>query len=102
MKHIVFYSGGICSRATAKRVAERYGTKDLILFFTDTMIEDEDLYRFLDETSKEIGGEYFIKEYRKKHKIGYWPQHLFEDNAYRDTYAAFLESLPEGKLYESE
>lgn len=58
LKHIVFYSGGIGSWAAAKRVAAKYGTDDLIMLFTDTLIEDEDLYRFIDETTKEIGGQF--------------------------------------------
>jgi hypothetical protein len=50
MKHIVLYSGGLSSFMSAVRVKERYGSKDLILLFTDTRTEDEDLYRFLSET----------------------------------------------------
>lgn len=52
---VVFYSGGIASWATARRVIERHGTAGLTLLFTDTMSEDEDLYRFLDETSERLG-----------------------------------------------
>lgn len=58
MKHIVFYSGGIGSWATAKRVVKKYGKENVILLFTDTKIEDEDLYRFIDETVAEMGAEY--------------------------------------------
>ncbi|MEH6941621.1 hypothetical protein [Bacillus sp. JJ722] len=58
MKHIVFYSGGIGSWATAKRVITKYGKENVILLFTDTLIEDEDLYRFIDETVKELGVQY--------------------------------------------
>lgn len=58
MKHIVFYSGGLCSWAAAKRVIERHGKENVILLFTDTLIEDEDLYRFIDETVAEMGVEY--------------------------------------------
>lgn len=54
-KHIVMFSGGIGSWACAKRVAERHGTKNMILLFTDTKSEDEDLYRFLYEASANIG-----------------------------------------------
>ncbi|MGG1531410.1 phosphoadenosine phosphosulfate reductase family protein [Brevibacillus agri] len=57
MKHVVMYSGGIGSWAAAKRVAQEYGTDDLILLFTDTKCEDEDLYRFLEEGAKNIGGQ---------------------------------------------
>ena len=53
MKHIVFYSGGLCSWATAKRVVEKHGKENVLLLFTDTLIEDEDLYRFISETADE-------------------------------------------------
>ena len=55
MKHLVMFSGGIGSWATAKRVASAHGTKDMVLLFADTMIEDDDLYRFLDEAASNIG-----------------------------------------------
>ncbi|WP_017754077.1 adenine nucleotide alpha hydrolase family protein [Calidifontibacillus oryziterrae] len=58
MKHIIFYSGGIGSWATAKRVIEKYGKEDVILLFTDTLIEDEDLYRFIEETVSDLGVEF--------------------------------------------
>lgn len=56
MTHIVMFSGGIGSWAAAKRVAEKYGTDDLLLVFTDTKIEDPDLYRFVDEAAANVGG----------------------------------------------
>ncbi len=55
MKHVVSFSGGVGSWAAAKRVAERFGTADLTLLFADTLIEDEDLYRFLDDAAANIG-----------------------------------------------
>lgn len=57
MKHIVMYSGGIGSWAATKRLLERHPKEDVILLFTDTLIEDEDLYRFLVETSNKFGCE---------------------------------------------
>jgi 3'-phosphoadenosine 5'-phosphosulfate sulfotransferase (PAPS reductase)/FAD synthetase len=57
MQHIVFFSGGVGSWGAAKRVAEKHGTDDLILLFTDTLMEDEDLYRFIDEAAANVGGE---------------------------------------------
>lgn len=50
------FSGGIGSWAAAKRVAQQHGTDDLFLLFTDTKIEDEDLYRFLPEAAANVGG----------------------------------------------
>jgi hypothetical protein len=55
MKHVVMFSGGVGSWMCAKRVAERHGTADLVLLFTDTMMEDPDLYRFLDEAAVNVG-----------------------------------------------
>ena len=53
---VVMCSGGIGSWAAGKRIAERRGTENLILLFCDTLIEDPDLYRFLDEAAANIGG----------------------------------------------
>jgi len=59
------FSGGIGSWATAKRVVERHGPDDVQLLFTDTLIEDEDLYRFLPEAAENVGAELvWIKEGR--------------------------------------
>lgn len=55
MRHVVMFSGGIGSWAAAKRVAAAHGTADMTLLFTDTRIEDEDLYRFLNEAAANIG-----------------------------------------------
>lgn len=51
------FSGGAGSWGAAKRVAERHGTDDLTLLFADTLIEDEDLYRYLGEAAANVGGE---------------------------------------------
>ena len=39
----------------AKRVAEKYGVDRLDLLFTDTKMEDEDLYRFIREAADSVG-----------------------------------------------
>lgn len=54
------FSGGAGSWATAKLVAERYGTRSLTLLFADTLIEDADLYRFLDEAATNVGGQLLV------------------------------------------
>lgn len=76
MKRIVFYSGGIGSWGTAKRVIKKHGKENVILLFTDTLIEDEDLYRFLDETVAEMGVEYIRLE------EGRTPWEVFKDVRY--------------------
>ena len=55
MKHVVMFSGGITSWAAAKRVAAQHGTREMTLLFADTGVEDEDLYRFLEEAATNIG-----------------------------------------------
>jgi len=54
------FSGGVGSWATARRVAERHGTDNLVLLFADTRVEDPDLYRFRDEAAANVGGELVV------------------------------------------
>lgn len=66
MKHVVMFSGGIGSWATAKRVAQRHGTENMTLLFADVkgdtvdphIGEDEDTYRFIEDAAQNIGAEY--------------------------------------------
>lgn len=55
MKHVINYSGGLCSFWAAKRVVEEFGPKDVTLLFADTQVECEDLYRFNQESSALLG-----------------------------------------------
>jgi len=65
-KHVVMFSGGIASWATAKIIATAYGTDNLFLVFSDVkgnsesphIGEDEDTYKFIDAVVKNIGGTY--------------------------------------------
>lgn len=54
-KRIVSFSGGVGSWACAKEVVRLHGKEDVVLLFSDVMMEDEDLYRFLEEASADIG-----------------------------------------------
>lgn len=54
-KCVVFYSGGLMSWAAGKRAVAKYGAENTTLLFTDTLIEDADLYRFLEEGAIDIG-----------------------------------------------
>lgn len=53
--HVVQDSGGIGSWAAAQRVVERHGRHDVMMLFADTLVEDDDLYRFLDQGAKVLG-----------------------------------------------
>jgi 3'-phosphoadenosine 5'-phosphosulfate sulfotransferase (PAPS reductase)/FAD synthetase len=54
MKYIVSFSGGIGSFCAAHRLKQSVGSEDITLVFCDTLIEDEDLYRFIDEASNKL------------------------------------------------
>lgn len=56
MNALVMYSGGLVSWAAGKRTVERYGREQTRLLFADTLIEDEDLYRFVIEGAANIFG----------------------------------------------
>jgi hypothetical protein len=52
------FSGGLGSFMAAKRIVETFGAHNTILLFTDTKMEDEDLYRFINETTTYLGAEF--------------------------------------------
>lgn len=51
------FSGGIGSWATAQRVIDRHGPDQVTLLFADTLVEDDDTYRFLHEAADQLGAE---------------------------------------------
>jgi hypothetical protein len=53
--HVVQYSGGIGSWAAAHRVIATHGTTNLVLLVSDTRAEDEDLWRFVHDSTVHIG-----------------------------------------------
>ncbi len=55
MKYIVNVSGGLTSFEALRRTLERYGKENTHAIFADTSIEDEDLYRFLDDQERYFG-----------------------------------------------
>ena len=58
MKQIVSYSGGLGSFMAAHLTVAKHGKENTLLVFTDTKTEDEDLYRFLNQTSDALGCEF--------------------------------------------
>ncbi len=55
LTHVVMWSGGITSWATARHVIAQHGTASTVLLFADTLIEDEDLYTFNQQASAQLG-----------------------------------------------
>lgn len=58
MKHVVAFSGGLSSFEVARLCVLEFGKEHVECVFTDTMTEDEDLYRFLTDTIAYLGCEY--------------------------------------------
>lgn len=54
-QHVVMWSGGITSWATARHVITEHGTENVTLLFADTNVEDRDLYMFNEQASKQLG-----------------------------------------------
>jgi 3'-phosphoadenosine 5'-phosphosulfate sulfotransferase (PAPS reductase)/FAD synthetase len=54
-KHVIMFSGGASSSYVAKWVVDKYGKENCILLYTDTLWEDEDNLRFLEECANYIG-----------------------------------------------
>ncbi|MFJ3270929.1 hypothetical protein [Streptomyces sp. NPDC086776] len=52
---VVQLSGGLGSFGVALSVAEKHGTSNMTLLIADTKIEDPDLWRFADDTSRLLG-----------------------------------------------
>jgi len=72
-KYIVSFSGGIGSFFAAKRMTEAHGRDNVLALFADTCMEDEDLYRFVNESISWLGIELVTI------KDGRTPWQVFED-----------------------
>lgn len=57
MHYIVSLSGGVASAVAADRAIEHYGRGNVTLWIADTMWEDADLWRFVDELMRRWGGD---------------------------------------------
>lgn len=93
MMHVVMFSGGLGSWCAAKRVAERHGTSDMLLLFTDTRAEDPDLYRFLHEAAADVGAPLLVL------RDGRTPWQVYKDerflgNSQRDPCSKILKRKP--------
>lgn len=52
--HIIFFSGGKSSFAVADWVKMKFPDDNILLYFTDTLWEHDDLYRFIHEASDKL------------------------------------------------
>ena len=54
MNRLIFFSGGLSSFAVAHHLKTKYPEDNILLYFTDTLWEDEDLYRFIQDVSDKL------------------------------------------------
>lgn len=74
--HIISYSGGLGSAITAERICRTHGKDNVLLLFADTLVEDEDLYKFNKDVVSLLGCRFvWIAE-------GRTPWHVFRDVKY--------------------
>lgn len=55
MKRVVQLSGGAGTFGAAERVKAQYGVSDVVLLWADTLVEDWDTYRFIEQVVQHIG-----------------------------------------------
>lgn len=55
IKYVTMFSGGASSAYVGYKMVQQYGKDNCILFFTDTLWEDKDNYRFMEEIAQYIG-----------------------------------------------
>lgn len=55
MRHVVNFSGGLCSFWAAHRVIQKHGPEKVVLLFADVLIEDPELYEFNERASALLG-----------------------------------------------
>jgi hypothetical protein len=76
MKHIISFSGGMGSFAEAVSCVNKYGKDNVTTLFSDTLIEDYDLYRFMDDCVAFLECEHIVI------KEGRTPFQVFKDVKY--------------------
>ena len=54
-QYVVMFSGGIASFEAARRTILAKGVDNVTCLFADTLIEDQDLYRFIDQSIAHLG-----------------------------------------------
>lgn len=73
MNHVVSFSSGLSSAVTAEKVLERH--PEAYIVFMDTLIEDEDNYRFLNQWLEVFEPSNFVRLHD-----GRTPQQVWEEN----------------------
>jgi len=100
MKHIVSFSGGMGSFAEAKSCVDKYGKENVTLLFADTLMEDEDLYRFKDEGVAFLGCE-LVTLTNGKTPFEIFKQEKFMGNSMVDPCSKILKREPLIKWFTS-
>lgn len=89
LNRIIAFSGGLSSFEVARLVVAQYGASAVECVFTDTLTEDEDLYRFVDETTRHLGCK-FTRLCYGKDIWGVFSEKRFHGNSRIDTCSKYL------------
>ena len=98
---IIMFSGGLTSYEAARRTIQEYPKDRVRLWFADTKMEDEDLYRFNTEVEKSLGIEIEVLD----QGMDVWEtftKHRFLGNSRIDPCSKYLKRVPLRKFLESE
>jgi len=95
-KHIMLFSGGLGSYFATKRLLGEVPKENIVLLFTDTLMEDEDLYRFLKESVDFLGLK-LITLSQGMDPWGIFYKQRFLGNSRVDPCSKFLKRVPARK-----
>ena len=94
------YGGGLTSYEAAKRAIEKYGLDDVEIWFADTRMEDDDLYRFNRDVEKLLGKK--IRVFDQGLDVwGIFHRERFLGNSRVDPCSKFLKRVPLRKELEA-
>lgn len=94
-RHVVFVSGGLGSWKAFRRVISKEGKENTYALFTDTLIEDIDLYRFLIDT---LSLEYGVEAKESKELVKHIPETSIETQEDRKKYLDNLAKVAEREI----
>ena len=90
---IVMYGGGLTSYEAARRAIERYGHERVEIWFANTRMEDDDLYRFNRDVEKILNHEIVVFD-QGIDVWGIFHRERFLGNSRIDPCSKFLKRVP--------
>lgn len=94
MDYIVMFSGGLTSFEAARRAIEKHGHDRVRLWFAETSMEDEDLYRFSRDVERLLEHEIEVLDNDGMTPWDMFYKHRFLGNTRIDPCSKFLKRVP--------